>query len=86
VQHIDHIWRKVVDGTGLGSPISGEVVLDGFSPGLDLKITWYNFTTQGIPTLETSDLRVDSNGQINLLLPNDPRYTDIGILIDLAEK
>jgi hypothetical protein len=81
VQHRDHTWRNVVDGVGLVSPLSGEIILDGFSPNIDLETIWHLFSTQGIPTQVTLNLQADDNGKITLPLPGDNQFTDIGILI-----
>jgi len=86
VQNIDHTWRNVVNGVGLSTPFSGSVTIAGFSPGINLNITWYSFTTKGIPAIETSDLEVDESGRITLQLQNDHDITDIEISIEEMSK
>ena len=82
----DHTWRNVVNGVELSTPFSGSVTIAGFSPGINLYITWYSFTTKGLPAIETSNLKVDESGRITLQMPNDPNITDIGISIEEMTK
>ncbi len=82
VQNIDHTWHNVVNGIGLSTPFSGSVTIEGFSPGTNMKITWYNFTTKGLPTIEIFTLKVDKSGRLTIQLPNNPDITDIGISIE----
>jgi len=81
VQNIDHTWRNVVDGFSLSTSTSGPITIDGFSPNQELIVVWHSFTSQGIPSIETSNISVDESGRITLQLPGDPSITDIGISI-----
>jgi hypothetical protein len=81
VQNKEHTWRNVVDGVEPTIRIDGSISIDGFPPNTALKVKWYLFTTQGIPTIETTDTIVDQSGRVTLQLSNDPTITDIAIRI-----
>jgi hypothetical protein len=79
VQNKEHTWRNVVDGVAGISGLKGTVSLEGFRPGIKLKITWYVFTTQGTPNIYDTSITTGSDGRVVLSLPADPQVTDAGI-------
>ena len=81
VQNNRHTWRSAVNGTRGTSGMSGTVEMNGFSPQMRLKVEWHEFTTQGEPSIRLSTVTTDSNGNIFLNLPSDPKITDVGIKI-----
>jgi len=81
VQNRSHTWREDRQNTGAVWGLGGELRLEGFTPGLNLPVTWYAFDTQGAPTVTTSTASVDASGAITLPLPDEPFITDAGIKI-----
>ncbi len=81
VQNQNHTWRNVVDGVSNISGLSGTLTMTGFTPNLNLQVEWYEFTTEGTPSIHTSSVSTDGNGKLILNLPTDPEITDVGIKI-----
>ncbi len=81
VQNKNHTWRNVVDGVNNISGLSGTVTLSGFTPNSTLSVQWYEFTTQGVPDIQTSTVDANGAGNIVLNLPTGPQISDVGIKI-----
>ena len=81
VQNMKHTWKNVVDGVANISGLSGNVTLDGFTPNKTLPVELHEFTNQGLPSIVTSSVISDGNGQIVIPLPSSQQITDVGIKI-----
>ena len=81
VQNKNHTWKNVVDGVANISGLSGTVTLNGFTPNNTFNVQWVEFTTQGIPNMQSSMIVSDSSGNLVLPMPTDPQITDVGIKI-----
>jgi hypothetical protein len=81
VKNSNHTWRNVVDGVPGITGLSGTVTLSGFTPNANFFVTWYEFTTQGQPTVRSSSVSAGSDGNIILSLPTEQKISDVGIKI-----
>jgi hypothetical protein len=81
IKNPNHNWRNVVDNVPGITGLSGTLTLNGFGPNLNFTVTWYEFTTQGLPTIRSSSTSSNSNGEIILALPTDQQISDVGIKI-----
>ncbi len=82
VKNQNHTWRNVVDGINGISGLSSTLTVDGFSPNTSYSIEWYEFTTQGSPSIRYSTLTSNNSGSIVIPLPTAPQITDVGIKIN----
>ena len=82
IKNPNHTWRNEVDGIPGITGLSGTLTLNGFSPNTTFTVSWYEFTTQGLPTLRSSSTSSNSNGEIILPLPTASAISDVGIKIN----
>ena len=80
-QNKNHTWRNAVDGVANINGLSGTFTLNRFSPNCTLNVQWFEFTTQGIPNIQTSTAMTDGSGNLTLNLSTDPQISNIGITI-----
>jgi len=81
IKNPNHTWRNVVDSVPGITGLSGTVTLTGFSPDTIFTVTWYDFTSQGMPAIRSSSTSANSNGEITLALPTNQQISDVGIKI-----
>lgn len=81
VQNTRHTWRNVVDGASSTSGIGGTLRLEGFTPGAELPVEWWLFTSQGTPEVRVATISVGVDGSLVLELPSAPSITDAGVKI-----
>jgi hypothetical protein len=82
VKNPEHTWRNVVDGAPGITGLSGTLILSGFPPNTAYSVTWYEFTTQGLPQVSSSAVSANGSGEIILDLPTNQQISDVGIKIN----
>ncbi len=76
VQNSAHTWRNVVDGAPI-QPISGEVQVSGFQPGINLTVEWWNTYTGSL--IRRSSVQSDATGSLDLAI--DQLTTDVAVKV-----
>jgi len=82
IKNPNHTWRNEVDSVPGITGLSGTLTLNGFTPNTTFTVSWYEFTTQGLPTLRSSSTSSNGNGEIILPLPTASAISDVGIKIN----
>jgi hypothetical protein len=82
IKNPSHTWRNVVDNVPDITGLSGTVTLSGFAPSETFVVTWYEFTTKGLPIVRSSSASANGNGDIIISLPTDQQISDVGIKIN----